>query len=180
MTAGSRPEGDGTLIGKRDAFLDSSRAVSALTRELDRLIDGIVERMAAIDDDPLLPDSEIRRTPSRLIVQLGPVALTVSWIRARDNAVASGRLMVVEWLGTVARGATRVPERMAATSTGHTARVQSEEILVPQATSEADWTWSREAGPAERSHTVEVAERCVSSLRAALTRATAGPASAAT
>jgi hypothetical protein len=181
VTEAPRPRGDadGPLIGNREAFLDSARAGSVLTRELDRLIDRIVERMAVIDDDPLLPDSEIRRTPGRLIVQLGPVALTVSWIRGADNSIASGRLMVVEWLGTVARGATRVPERIAATNAGHTARVQAEDILAPEATSEADWTWCREAARTERSHSVDLAERCVSSLHAALIRATATPPSAA-
>lgn len=167
---------DDPRVRNKDAFLDSARAGAALTRELDRLIDGIVDRLAEVDADPLLPDSEIRRAPGRLIVQLGPVALTISWIRSRNDAVPQGRLMVMEWLGTVARGATHVPERALATTTGHTAKVQTEEILVPDATSESDWTWRCEATPGTKSHSAELAERYVNSLRAALTRATASPA----
>ena len=40
-------------------------------------------------------------TPDRCIVQLGPVALTLGWLRSTPDSVAEGRLLVIVWQGTV-------------------------------------------------------------------------------
>ena len=179
--------GNGTLhpdvlrIGRRDAFLMSSRALPVCAREFGRLGDDIAERIRSIGpegQDPATPShaADVRRSPSRCIAQLGPVALTLSWVRARVDTVADGRLLVIVWRGTVGRTGERALEHVPAAS--HTrATVIREEVLCADATMEADWVWRAEAAPGMEFRSPELAARCVESLMAALaTAATAATA----
>jgi hypothetical protein len=148
----------------RETFLGASRALPACTREFERLNDEITKRLAATDAETIGAKPEVRRAPGRCIVQLGPVAITVSWVRARVDTAAAGRLLIVEWEGTVARGAERIPERAAVRPTGRAPQVLREQTLLADATSEQDWRWRREDAPAEALTSAELAERCVASL----------------
>src|SRR6266550_4429625 len=85
-------------------FLGSSRAVAVCAREFDRLADSIAKRAVTIGEKAGTK-AEVQRMPDRCIVQLGPVALSVSWVRERVDTVATGRLMIAEWNGTVVRAA---------------------------------------------------------------------------
>ena len=152
----------------RDTFLASARAGVICAREFDRLSDDIADRMATPPPDLDAPPADVRRAPGRCIVQLGPVGLTVSWVRARVDTVANGRLMIIEWLGVVARGAHRLPERNATSVAAMTAKVLREEILLAEATSEHDWMWKRETPSGANLHSTELAQHCVSALRETL------------
>src|SRR6185369_4457499 len=79
-----------------------SRAVAICAREFERLADGIAKRAATLGEKAGTK-AEVQRMPDRCIVQLGPVALSVSWVRERVDTVATGRLMIAEWNGTVVR-----------------------------------------------------------------------------
>ncbi|HKG95363.1 MAG TPA: hypothetical protein VKA84_25815 [Gemmatimonadaceae bacterium] len=148
---------------ERETFLSSAKSQLVLPRELERLSTAITRRVASAEAELGGVKAEIRRSPGRCIVQLGPVALTISWVRSGAGSVAEGRLMAVEWRGTVARSPERIPERAA--PTGTPATLVREDVLMAVATGEPDWRWRRESTPEEAGHTsAEVAERCVDAL----------------
>lgn len=145
-------------------FLGSSRAVAVCAREFERLADGIAKRAATVGEKAGTK-AEVQRMPDRCIVQLGPVALSVSWVRERVDTVATGRLMIAEWQGTVVRASQRPPELQQTKSVSHgPATLMRENILRADATGEPDWLWRREAtndlGYASR----DLAAQCVDSL----------------
>lgn len=146
-------------------FLGSSRAVAVCAREFERLADGIAKRAATIGEKAGTK-AEVQRIPDRCIVQLGPVALSVSWVRERVDTVATGRLMIAEWNGTVVRAAQRGPDNVSQSIAQRPgpATLMRENILRADATGEPDWLWRREAtddlGYASR----DLAARCVDSL----------------
>lgn len=153
-------------VHDRDTYLGSSRSQPACGRELDRLATEIARRAAAVDPELAGAKAEVRRSPGRCIVQLGPVALTVSWVRSRTDTVSEGRLMIVEWKGVVARGPQLSFERTPARPTGLPATPVSEVVLLADATSEKDWRWRLEADDlgTEALPTMDLAARCVDSL----------------
>jgi hypothetical protein len=113
----------------------------------------------------------VRRAPGRCIVQLGPVALTVSWVHARNDTVLNGRMLVIEWIGTVARGVRHVPERAAVTDPARTARPVNETVFTADAANERAWYWRNEAAPHARYQSLDLADLCVANLRSTLLRA---------
>ena len=156
------------------SFLGSSRAVAVCAREFERLADTIAKR-ATTAAEKMGAKAEVQRMPDRCLVQVGPVALSVSWVRERVDTPATGRLMIAEWQGTVVR--TPRPADMSATATTTNygpATLMSEKILRADATGEPDWLWRREPtadlGYASR----DLAAHCVESLMLSLQeRATA-------
>jgi hypothetical protein len=153
-------------------FLGSSRAVAVCAREFERLADSIAKR-ATSAAEKAGTKAEVQRMPDRCLVQVGPVALSVSWVRERVDTAATGRLMIAEWQGTVVR--TPRPADMPTTTTNHgPATLMSEKILRADATGEPDWLWRHEPvadlGWASR----DLAGHCVESLMLSLQeRATA-------
>jgi hypothetical protein len=154
----------------RDAYLGSSRSLPACGRELERLADEISRRATAVDPELAGAKAEVRRSPGRCIVQLGPVALTASWVRSRTDVVSEGRLLIVEWQGTVARGPELSFERTPARPAGPPAKLVREEVLLADATSERDWRWRREddALGSNAVETADLAARCIEALVAKL------------
>jgi hypothetical protein len=153
----------------RDSFLNSHRAASVCTREFDRLVDEVERRVKAIaaEGGVTLEKNAIVRTPGRCVVQYGPVALTISWVRLRGDSVADGRLMVIEWAGTIRRGTTQIPERAAVARPAKPAVVRREDVLLADAAGEQSWTWRREGSAFGRHTSEELAALAVDSLRAA-------------
>jgi hypothetical protein len=144
---------------QRDAFLGSHRAITHLGREFDRLAAEVTKRVATVTRDETETPLEVHRVPNRCTVQLGPVALTLSWVRTRPDTVATGRLMIIEWEGHIGRpgsigGPGAVPLR--------------ETVLRADATKVDDWQWRSDemAGYAYDSN--ELAAHCVESLAYAL------------
>ena len=144
-------------------FLGSSRAVAVCAREFDRLADGIAKRAATIGEKAGTK-AEVQRMPDRCIVQLGPVALSVSWVRERVDTVATGRLMIAEWNGTVVRAAQRGPDNVSRSVASGPAKLMRENILRADATGEPDWLWRREATDDLGYVSRDLAARCVDSL----------------
>ena len=155
-------------VAVREHFLGTSRALQICTREFERLTNGISKRTATIDAEATGAKPEVRRTPGRCIVQLGPVALTVSWVRDRVDTVAAGRLLIVEWRGTVHRAAPRIIEDAASPVAGPVVTLVREEILMAEATGEPDWLWRREGAHHMAYTSRDLAALCVDSLVAAL------------
>jgi hypothetical protein len=161
MTADGRVLGTPSRSDARDTYLRSPRALPACARELDHLAAAVSARVTAAAAE-LGTTVEIRRAPGRCIVQLGPVALTLSWVRDRVDTVADGCLLVNEWDGVVARGVVPSPER-APERAGRTAKMIHETQLVADATEEKDWRW-REEKNGEAHASQELATLCVDSL----------------
>jgi hypothetical protein len=168
-TTDARPDADAALVERRRVFLASFRSASLLTHELEYLIDAIVERAGAI---ALAHDGSkigVQRTPSRCAVQLGPVGLSASWIRAGQGFAGEGQLLVMQWegrIGTQGRPAGTEP-----------ATLVREYVLRAEATGADDWRWRGETTTTGSYTSDDLVALCVDPLAKAL-RAAAPVASA--
>src|SRR5688500_6386806 len=134
-----------TDVLDREDFLDSHRALAVCAREFDQLAEDIAKRVSDLEDDAKGLKADVRRSPGRCIVQLGPVALTVSWLRTRAETVSQGRLLVVDWNGTVgANGAQEYVNGVPTVAVSQTAKVVRETVFIADACDEKSWTWRKE------------------------------------
>ena len=154
----------------QQSFLASHRAVAACQRELGRLADRLTEQLAepsltdALTDDDATP--VVRLSPDRCIVQLGPVALSLGWLKGSTDPIAGGELLVILWRGAVASRAPHVPERRGA-DREPSATPLWERVLVPVAEDEATWRWQTQGGDSSRCSSPELALHCTERLREA-------------
>ena len=149
-------------------FLASHRALAVCTRELARLSDEVVRGVAALPGAEPAEKTTVRRSPERCIVQLGPVALTIAWLRGSHDAVAAGELLVIVWRGAVAPRAQHQPERPVRGPARLGATPLWEQVLTVVGDSEETWAWQPEDDDRiGRCSSAELAARCVGRLRAA-------------
>lgn len=163
-------------------FLASHRAQAVCARELSRLSDLLVAAARTVARDADVEPPVARVAPDRCIVQLGPVALTVTWLRA-GNDLATGQLLSIVWLGVIAARGDHTPERLGARLVPPTPLVTWEQTFQPSADSEASWRWhprgddvagARRAGDTEGGYSSpELASHCIEQLRSALEAASA-------
>lgn len=146
----------------RRPYLSTHPAVAAAQREFTRLGDELVRHVAALGE-PEGVKAEVRRSPSRCIVQLGPVAATVAWLRGADS-VTESQLMLVVWRGRVAPSATHQFERPVARPEAVATAVW-EGAYVADAESEATWGWQSQLADASRCTSGELVARCLEKLR---------------
>jgi hypothetical protein len=144
---------------QRDTFLASHRAITHLGREFDRLATEVTKRVATVSRDDTEVPLEVHRVPGRCTVQLGPVALTLSWVRTRPDTVATGRLMIIEWEGHVGR---------VGSTSGPSAIPLRETVLRADATRVEDWQWKSDDVAGYAFDSSELAAHCVDSLAYAL------------
>ena len=144
---------------QRDAFLGSHRAITHLGREFDRLATEVTKRVASVNRDEVETPLDVHRVPGRCTVQLGPVALTLSWVRTRPDTVATGRLMIIEWEGQVNRPNT--PNKQSPVPLRET-------VLRADATRVDDWQWRSDEVAGYAYDSSELAAHCVDSLAYAL------------
>jgi len=131
-------------------FLNTYRAVAACAREFARLTDEVLEGVTALADHGILDKPVVRQSPDRCIIQLGPVALTLAWLRGPQDSIATGELLVVVWRGSVAKRPVQSPERAHVNPAGMTATELWTEVFAAEATDEASWLW-RAAATGEES-----------------------------
>lgn len=149
-----------------EQFLTSPRAVAVCTRELTHLADELVRRLATLDGTTADEKPTVRRSPDRCIVQLGPVALTLAWLRGNSGSVAEGELLVIVWRGAVAPRHHGQPERPSA-SPPLAATPLWEQVFTAVGDSEDTWGWQPQSdGEIGRCSSAELAARCVARLRA--------------
>ncbi len=156
------------LVRDRDTYLGSHRSGPACARELERLADDVIQRVESMERDEAAGEIEVRRGAGRCIIQLGPVALTMSWIRSRTDAVIEGRLMIMEWDGIVRRGTDQVPERAPVRHAYQPATLVREDVFVADAATEQTWRWRRDGRPLGTYTSRDLAARCMASLTARL------------
>ena len=155
-------------VRDRDTYLASHRSGPACARELERLTDDVIQRVEALDRAEEAPEIEVKRGAGRCIIQLGPVALTMSWIRSRTDAVIEGRLMIMEWDGIVRRGTDHVPERAPVRHAGRPATLLREDVFLADTANEQDWRWRRDGRALGTYTSRDLAARCLASLTARL------------
>ena len=147
------------------AFLSSHRAMAVCTREFARLSDELVSAakvfaMNNSDESPV-----VRQSPDRCIVQVGPVALTVAWLRNGNDSPAEGQLLAIVWIGNIAPRGEHLPERLHARRAMPTPLAAWEESFVVSASSEATWHWHPENLTREGYESAELAARCIDRLQ---------------
>jgi hypothetical protein len=163
----------------RPSFVGSHRALAVCTREFGRLAGEVALALTALNDAGEMEKALILQSPGRCIVQVGPVALTIAWLRSRLDVVADGELLVVVWHGNVAPPAARFRERVlrgpaaVAAGAGPSAEALWEEVFSVRAESEESWKWlptgaSATAATANTSYSsTALAARSVERLRLA-------------
>jgi hypothetical protein len=158
-----------TDVLDREDFLDSHRALAVCAREFDRLAEDIAKRVTDLEDEAKGLKADVRRSPGRCIVQLGPVALTISWLRTRAETVSQGRLLIVEWNGTVgANGAQEYVNGVPTVAVTQTAKVVRESVFIPDASDEKSWTWKREGTGRKAFRSADLAKTVVTSINGTL------------
>jgi hypothetical protein len=140
----------------RTSFLTSQRALTLINRELDSLSATVLRLCETPGTLPVGVAAEMRRTPDRYTVQIGPVGLSFSWIRGRSNSIADGQLLVIEWSGHLGEHHAPADPRNAMPAFEH--------VLQPHATSPDDWQWRRADLDLCRYTTRDLAEQCVASV----------------
>jgi hypothetical protein len=100
-------------------------------------------------------------------VQLGPVALTLAWLRSSHDSVAAGELLVIVWRGVVAPRMRHEPERPATRPAPLPATPLWEQVLTVIADSEETWAWQPHDTKIKPCSSTELAARCVERLRVA-------------
>src|SRR5213083_2550684 len=99
----SSPDGNGANTTKYGPpFLSTPRALAACGREFARLCEGIADEVGASLGEAAPDKVVLRQSPERCIVQVGPAALTVAWLRNNRDSVAEGELLIILWRGQVA------------------------------------------------------------------------------
>jgi hypothetical protein len=152
----------------RTSFLSSHRAQAVCTREFARLSEGLVAATKILAVQTSIEPPTVRLSPDRCIVQLGPVALTVAWLRNGTDVPAAGQLLCIVWRGVIAPRGEHAPERRGWRQVPATPQAVWEETCLPSATSEATWHWHPESLEREGYASLELASRCIDQLRTAL------------
>jgi len=154
----------------KEEFLDSHRALAVCAREFDRLAEDVSKRVMDLEDEAKGLKADVKRSPGRCMVQLGPVALTISWLRTRAETVSHGRLLIVEWTGTVgANGAQEYVNGVPTVAVTQTAKVVRETVYLAEASDEKSWTWRREGKNGRKAYkSPELAKSVVSSVNSTL------------
>jgi hypothetical protein len=159
----------------REPFLTTHRALAVCTRELAWLSDEVVRAVKALPDTTVMHKAVVRQSPDRCIVQLGPVALTLAWLRSHQDSVQTGELLVIVWRGAVAPRVTYEPERPDRHAAPLPATSLWEQVLMVSAASEAEWGWQPRDAGAGRCTSTELAARCVERLHVAYLESSESP-----
>jgi hypothetical protein len=134
--ATAEPVKTGPAWNEAQPYMSQPRAQTALRRELDTLTTELASRVKSVGSDRTDGHVEFHSSPQRLVVQLGSVGLSLSWVAARTGNLADGRLLVIEWAGAIAHG-----RGMGGLKTASPTREQQ---FRPEAKGPDDWCWRAE------------------------------------
>lgn len=160
VAADARTAGAATASRESATFLASHRAQSTVTRELGKLGDDIEKRIGELVPEGDEAAAEVTRTPGRVSVQMGPVALTISWLRERTDSPGGGRLLIIEWRGRIGSRGRPVNTQPAVPVREYTLRAE--------ATRSEDWRWRSEEAAVLAYSTSDLAALCVDSVKQTL------------
>jgi len=154
---------------ERAPYLTTHRALAACTRELERLGNELLAGVESLTTTLEAPPAVVRRPPGRCLIQLGPVALTVVWLRSTLDSVATGELMINVWHGAVSPRLHHRSERPGQERAPEPARLLWERVLRPIAVDEQSWGWVPDAADAMPMPSVALARMCADRLGRAYT-----------
>jgi hypothetical protein len=140
-------------------YMSQPRAHTALKREFDALTTELAERVKGESDRLGEDQVEMHCAPQRLVVQLGPVGLSMSWVAGRSGNLADGRLLVIEWDGAITHG-----RQIGGAKTASPTR---ESLYRPEAKGPDDWCWRPETGDGSSYTSRNLAGQCFSSANMA-------------
>jgi hypothetical protein len=166
-TASDSEPGESNDGYQRSPFLATHRAAGAHTRQFAHLCDALVQGASRLHSGSAPAAPVVRQSPGRCILQLGPVAITVTWIKRNLGSIGDGELLVIVWRGGVAPKREYCPERAPATRPSSSATVLWEQSLRPVAASESTWVWQAGDGDRVGYSSVDLAALCVEQLRLA-------------
>ena len=151
-------------LASSNAFLATHRGQAAFVREYARLVAAVVAEVgnAARLRPELTP--VIRQSPERCIVQLGPVAMTLVWLRKGAESTSIGELLLIFWRGTIAKSAGEPSAYTGRRREVVPPMILSEETLVASTISESDWAWKSGDADTEGAPSLVLAERSVRRL----------------
>ena len=149
------------------AFLSTHRALAVCTREFARLTDAVITGTKTLAAESLDPPPIVRLAPDRCIVQLGPVALTITWLRNGSDSPADGSLMAIVWRGNIAPRGDHSPERLGLRRVPPTPVSVWEQSLTPVGESEATWAWRTQDDSHDVLASPALAARCIEQLKLA-------------
>jgi hypothetical protein len=132
----AEPIKTGLAWNEAQPYMNQPRAQTALRRELDTLTTELASRVKAVSADRADGSVEFHSSPQRLVVQLGSVGLSLSWVAARSGNLSDGRLLVIEWAGSITHG-----RGMGGSKTASPTHEQS---FRPEAKGPEDWCWRAE------------------------------------
>jgi hypothetical protein len=136
-------------------FMSQPRAQSALKREFEMLTSELADRVKFESDRLGDKQVEMHCAPQRLVVQLGPVGLSMSWVAGRSGNLADGRLLVIEWDGSITHR-----RHMGGAKTASPTR---EQTYRPVANGPDDWCWRPEDGEGSSYSSRNLAGQCFTS-----------------
>jgi hypothetical protein len=147
-------------------FIVTPRARAACQRQRSYFFAAVAKRVKVLQQSGPTEAAVVCASPDRYIAQIGPVALTVVWLRSALDSVAEGQLLVIVWRGTVGpqRGLDAEREGVRPTKT---ATILWEDVVVVSAESEESWRWCPVAEDKGGYTSDQLAERCVDRLRVA-------------
>lgn len=140
------PSGSARSSGlhERPPFLATHRAISACTREFAALIKELIAGVTTLAAHAHAGKPVVRQSPDRCVLQVGDVALTVTWLRNGSDYPQHGQLLGIIWRGVVAPRAQYSAERVNARSLNATPVAEWEESLVATASCPDSWRWARD------------------------------------
>lgn len=145
-----------TLTPAHGVATGAYKAASAAQRELRTLIAEIERRVAEARDVIPGVTLDMRHTPERCVVQADGVAVSASWLHRAANASDDGKLLMLEWDGTVT-----FPGEAARVGR-HAAVVREQVLLLEQVGN--DWHWRAEDAPTRQYSSADLAALCVQLL----------------
>ena len=129
-------------------------------------MDGVEQRVDVLHPDAPGDALVVRHSPGRCIVQLGHVALTLTWLRSTLGHVSEGTLLIVVWRGAVAPTRRHQPERPSGAPATWATSVWEDSFTV-EAEDEKSWRWRGTTADCGAYTSDALADRCVEQLQLA-------------
>ncbi len=167
-------------------YLASHRAHALCAREVARITDAVIAATAGTSTGagarpsrsaararprqragaPGAVEFTVRQSPDRCIVQRGPVALTLAWLRD-GNDLADARLLAIVWRGIIAARGDHIPERRGPAPAPQPPVALWEAAFAPTADGPSAWRWSEVTEGATHHDAAEIAALCMDRFRLA-------------